>query len=272
MRYAIFTILALSLLLAACGGAPAQTTTDTTTTETSDTAAPGTNAPETGAAETKTSAPTADAKDDFDRAIEDYMGGQFMVEYSLTSSVNGVTESGTMSQYFGGVNRMRTDSTFEGVESRIYIVNEEFVSCFMYEGDWQCSKLPEAEESEKTDVETGDLSEYAENNAEYTVSRDGTKQVAGVTADCFKVTEEQGLSRYCIYDSIPLYVKTEYDGGMSELTATKYKKGVSNSDFTYPATPTEGFGGYDMGGGAAGTLPEGFEMPEGYDAEAYAYQ
>jgi hypothetical protein len=57
---------------------------------------------------------------------------------------------------------------------------------------------------------------------------------------------------------------------MSELTATKYRTSVSASDFTYPATPTEGFGG--LGGGAAGTLPDGYEMPDGFDAEAYAYQ
>ena len=266
MRYAIFTILALSLFVVACGGAPSDTTgttpTESVPTETATSvAAPAKPLPP----ETKPVA-TKDASDEFEDAITAYMGGQFFVEYSMTSSADGETATGTMSQYFGGTNRMRTDSTSEGITSRFYLVNDELVTCFTYDGEWQCNKLPEGEKNDET--ETGDLTDYADDgdNVEYTVVRDGTMKVAGVTAECYKITEEQGLSRYCLYDSIPLYVKSEYDGGMSELTATKYRKSVSASDFTYPATPTEGF---DLGGGAAGALPDGYEMPDGFDASAF---
>ena len=108
-----------------------------------------------------------------------------------------------------------------------------------------------------------------------TVVRDGTMQVAGVAAECFLVTVpasaayEGSSTRYCIKDNVPLYVKSTDANSKSvtEMKATSYKKSVSDSDFVPPVKPSA-MPSYD----AAGTLPEGYEMPEGFDPSDYAAQ
>jgi len=159
------------------------------------------------------------------------------VAYTITGSE--MPNALQMTQYMKGTDKFRTDSTFEGTESRTYLLGNDIYSC-TNSGGWTCFKF--------SGQMSGDDSFKIEKNlkddsSKYTVTADGTKQVAGVTATCYKIVSSDSTTRYCVYDSVPLYVmSTGTSNGRaytSEMTATSYSKSVSDADFVLPATAQE---------------------------------
>lgn len=255
MRHIVFSLFVLAFLVTACGAAPSDVNTDTSTdTTTSDTAAgSGDTAPSTES--------SASAERDFERAMGDYMKGAFSVDYTITMTGDGETLTTQTSQYFDGPERMRTDASAMGAESRTYIIDDAVTTCFRQDGEWSCMILTSGESTEEDSTPGAEsLDDYVIEEGEevaWTITKDGTKSVAGFTAECFRISDVESTSRYCIYDGVPLYMSAQdNEGGSYEMIATRYKKGVSASDFTFPAQPTEGFGGL---GGFGGMTAEDFE-------------
>jgi len=253
MRYALFSLFVLAFLVTACGGEPSATNTDTTTDTTTGSTAAGSGA----------SAPSgASAEKDFEKALGNFMTGKFSVDYDITMTAEGETMTMTTSQYFDGTKRMRTDATAEGMESRTYVIDDAITTCFRQSGEWSCMQLTDGRSSSDSSPDGfSDLTNYAESDdeVEWTITKDGTMRIVGVTADCFRISQPDSSARYCIYDGVPLYMSaTDAEGGY-EMKATRYQKGVSNSDFAFPAVPSEGFGAFGMGDFGGDFNPEDFD-------------
>lgn len=164
---------------------------------------------------------------------------QWKISYNIVNNYDGQTMSSTMTQYMKTDKKMRTDVALDGMESRMYIVDDTYTSCTKYSADWSCMQFTDdgsTEELEMVEVEEN----IEERPDDYDVVEDGTKVVAGITAECYKIAEknENSVIRYCFAnDGAPLYVYVSSPEGTSEMTATSYAKSVSDSDFKLPAEP-----------------------------------
>ena len=181
------------------------------------------------------------------------MTNSYMVDYDYTATANGETTSGDMVMYMKNP-KFRTDitTTVDGtaMTSRIIYADSKIYSCTDAAGSWSCF------ESEASATATSaNTSEVEDNPDDYAITADGTMVVAGQTASCFRIVANDNsfTSRYCYTASgVPVYIKSEADGYVSELTATSYSETVAESDFDLPAEP--------------GSYPG---MPSGYDYSGY---
>jgi len=187
-------------------------------------------------------APADDAKGtSAPKEFLDFMTGKMNLEwkiaYDLTVTTEGETMKSTMTQYMKTEKKFRFDSVYDGIESQMYMVNDVLTTCTKMDGKWSCFKIASGEKEETTPSNVKFEESFEESPDDYSILSDGTKQVAGVTAKCFKVVEkaQDAVVRYCIKDNLPLYVYTAYEGTTSEMIATSYSKSVSDSVFTPPA-------------------------------------
>jgi hypothetical protein len=148
------------------------------------------------------------------------------VTYDVISS--GTTSE--MTQYLSG-EKMRVDVNSQGMDVQTYLVNNEYTTCNKATGSWMCQKIeyaPSATDKAREDIKT--------NVETYDVQSTGTKVVAGVTTDCYRVTTKEGTVDYCYSpDYVPLYIKTTAGATASEMIAKSYLASVKLSDFNPPA-------------------------------------
>ena len=164
-----------------------------------------------------------------------------------------------MTQYIKGTNKMRFDSAYGGIESRSYFMGDLFYSCSNSQGTWTCMKLALSK-----DDTTKAMDDISSNKDDYTITADGTMQIAGVTANCYKVSGKNIESYRACHsaEGVPLYVMmvstSEGKSFTTEMKATSYSTVVSDSDFVLPAVATElpAIGG-GASGGASGTVEAG---------------
>lgn len=238
----IFAAMAVMLLLLGCAGQqPSQQAQQQTTQQTQ----------QQQTTQQTEQQPSANPLDELLSALGASQG--WKVSYVITGSE--MPNALEMTQYMKGAGKFRTDSVFEGMESRSYVIGNDVYSCTKQEGSWTCFKFSGTMSgADSYELEKG----IEEDPGKYTVTADGTKQVAGVTAVCYKVVAEDTTTRYCVYDSVPLYVmSTSTSNGKqytSEMTATSYSKSVSDADFVLPAAATEMGGGWGTttGSGSSG--------------------
>ena len=108
-------------------------------------------------------------------------------------------------------------------------------------GAWTCFKFSMAGQ----DSSAGAKEEVESNPQKYNIVADGTMQVAGVIANCFKLGDVQGFAiRYCYSaEGVPLYYKTtgtaEGKSFEYEMKAKSYSTSVPDSEFELPASPQE---------------------------------
>lgn len=154
---------------------------------------------------------------------------KYKVTYEMTSTTNGQTMSGEMTQYVDLPDKFRTDTTAQGTESRSYLIDDKFTICTKQE-TWLC--FENEFEKSASDMVSEDLKDNPE---DYQVSKLPSKTVAGVSTDCFRVVVEGGNVDYCYSkDAIPLYIKTVTDTSQAELIASSFSKSVTNADFEPP--------------------------------------
>ncbi len=167
------------------------------------------------------------------------LGGKVNLEYKVAYDLKTVADKQTVAmqytQYMKTEKKIRMDSTYQGMESQTYMVSDTYTMCTKQSGAWTCFKLdtPKEQAADTKAYET----KIEDNPSDYSTISDGTMQVAGVTATCFKITgvADKLTSRYCFKDGVPLYIYMEYDGGSSEMKATSYSTRVSDSEFVPPA-------------------------------------
>jgi hypothetical protein len=180
-----------------------------------------------------------DASDEFESLFAKQEKAEWMITYNLKYSGSGTGAESQMSQYIKG-DRMRTDLAFEGIEMRTIALPDEYINC-QKQSTWTCTKVGAVNETGENDAEQIE-SDYETDPTKYDVTKDGTKQVAGVTAQCFKVQETGSTfyARYCVSkEGAPLYMYATSADGTSEMEATQYSTDVADSAFTPPAEPTD---------------------------------
>lgn len=167
---------------------------------------------------------------------------QFTVTYDAEFSAGGDSQLVTTTEYQDGAARKRTDTSLPGLgESRTYILGDRYITCSKFGNEWTCSESDmnidfEFDESDEPVIDTEwDTSETEQASFE----RDGTMDIAGVTATCFKADFGNDFSsRQCLSDSgVVLYMETMSSDGSTVMRATSYKATVASSDFELPAEP-----------------------------------
>ncbi|HIH18834.1 TPA: hypothetical protein HA225_02555 [Candidatus Micrarchaeota archaeon] len=161
------------------------------------------------------------------------------VTYLMTTSAT--PETSEMTQYIKGTDKFRTDSVTMGIETRSIVLSDNIYICSK-DGSWSCLKMSKQDDKGSESSRLND--EIKSNPSKYTVTADGTMQVAGTTATCYKVVSENSTTRYCVSpEGVPLYTKSDSQSQgrafSSELKATSYSLSVSDADFALPAEPTD---------------------------------
>ncbi|MFH1064520.1 MAG: hypothetical protein V1729_05545 [Candidatus Woesearchaeota archaeon] len=253
----ILVLLTLALSIAGCGDGADDTdrsqTDDSGATDVADT-------PDAGTAEVSTEKGSDSSMGEkFTDFITKKKNSEYVVEYDMTSNDPNM-KSYTMTQYLSGSN-MRTDMQMEQGETRAYIIGKTMTSCNDMQGGWTCMKIDMPEENNINQM----MDSVESRPDDYDVSPDGTKKVAGVTAICFNVKvskdKTQATLRECFSkEGVPLYLKMDSEGRMTEMTAISYNNHVPAGTFTPPAEAQ------DMNAimeNMKANLPEGYEMPGG---------
>jgi uncharacterized protein YcfL len=157
------------------------------------------------------------------------------IQWKAVYDISAAGKSYEMTQYIKGLKRFRTDMSLQGMESRTYMVDDVYSSCTKVMDKWNCFKIdvPKQDESDKA---------IQSNPTDYTIVADGTMNVAGTTAKCFKVTglKIEGTFRYCYSnEGVLLYTKMQTAQATTEMTAKSYTTSVSDSEFVLPAEATQ---------------------------------
>jgi len=196
-------------------------------------AAPATTpatAPTTAPATTPAAAPEKVAATG--TGFADYMGmrstSKWKIEYDV--STGGATTI-PMTQYTRG-NDIRTDTAVGGQTTRAYLLGTKYYSCMEQAGAWTCFEFGMPAGSAQSKIET--------EPSKYAAVADGTMQVAGTTANCFKLNVEGTAMRYCFSkEGVPLYLSSSGTANGQKvdtiMTARSYTLSVSDSDFELPA-------------------------------------
>ena len=159
---------------------------------------------------------------------------KYSVTYDITTKVGADSMSAVSSHYVDAPDKFRTDSTYQGIESRLYKLGDTITSCSNPGGSWTCTTLPQSESSEDKL-----LDDVRENVVDMEVTDLPDRRVAGTTAKCYQIKNSDLTSEYCFKDNIPIYVEVTASGMHVVQEATSYSKSVSSSDFQLPAQATE---------------------------------
>ena len=167
---------------------------------------------------------------------------EYMVSYDMTSTYEGEKTTTTMAMYIKGEN-VRTDTSYEEIESRFYNVDKKSTSCTNQEGEWMCIEFGIEEDNEDSTVEEVDFEDDYYESDSIVIKKDGTMNVAGTTATCYKIEDIVDIEysyRICYSkEGVPLYMEMKQDGMESKFVATAYSSKVKDSDFDLPAQPID---------------------------------
>jgi len=185
----------------------------------------------------------------------------YTVSYDMTGK-DGSTAS-KMTLYFAGEKKIRMDTMSnymgESFEGSIFLIESKSYLCTKTQGEWVCF----TSESGLTNFEN--VSKAVEKDLKKPVY-DGTQNIAGVTAECYKLEVNGKTNRFCVHTQKYLMLLTEtYAGGKLEyrMIATSVDLSMpKESVFILPAepqdissmmggsTPPSGEGGNHDGAGA----------------------
>jgi hypothetical protein len=144
---------------------------------------------------------------------------------------------------------VRTDTVSGGTETRLYDLGTTYTLCYNSGGGWRCTQ---SSAGARTQTDVINASAFAD-TARFDVAAAGTRSVAGVTAQCFNVTDKlaAATSVYCVSgEGVPLYIETTANSTTVTMTATNYATSVNDSDFVPPeeAAPQNGTPAVTPGG------------------------
>ena len=164
----------------------------------------------------------------------------YTVSYDITAkNAEGMSK---MTMYFAGEKKMRIDSTsnYDGeiLESSIFLVGDESYMCTKTEGEWTCFKFTSKSESNKWEEMPKELEKDIEKPL-----YDGTQNIAGINAECYKLDSGKTTSRYCVHPQKYLILLGEtYSSGELDykMIATKVDLSMpKDSVFVPPVEPKD---------------------------------
>ena len=164
--------------------------------------------------------------------------------YTISYDMTGKEVKGEpkMTIYSAG-DKMRIDTLLKDVEgtteSSTFMLGDEGYVCIKTEGEWLCLALP-PEKIEQNKWE--DVSDTFEKDPKKPL-HDGTQNIAGVAAECYKLESEGMEYRYCLHSQKYIMLSMEtYMGGVLEykMIATEVDLNTpQDSVFELPAEPTD---------------------------------
>jgi hypothetical protein len=235
----VFLVVTL-LLLGACasGGVEKTESAPTQPNEGPANTGPGNAAPSGGSA--------------FDK-LKAAMGGKpakYTADYELTTS--GQTIKETMSF---DLPRLAVKMTSGTVQSWTIVNDKTIVACTK-QASWQCFTVTNQEAPKDP---AADLQNSLNENPGVTLT--GACSRAGETGMKFKVVMNDASSDYCVTtDGIMLETTSTSAGQTMSMVATRVSRGVSEADFTPPATPVD-MATYQQQLMAGQGLPAGVQIP-----------
>lgn len=241
MKPTIFVLLTvLALIAAGCDSEdlppPTETTAPVPSQVPSEPSEERADAPAGGA---QTGAAPAGADVTF--VFESLFARQRALEYKATFEVvgtgPGMPAPMTMTQYFGGADRLRVDSTADGSDSRAYIIDGEFTACSDFDGEWMCFPVG-------TMIDTTQAVDELIATGEYTVGALPPRSVAGVNAQCFMLTMDESEVEYCFStEGVPLFIESGTEVATMTWTAIDYSLSVPRNAWDVPESTgfPEGF-------------------------------
>ncbi|MCX6774401.1 MAG: hypothetical protein NTY68_05415 [Candidatus Micrarchaeota archaeon] len=163
----------------------------------------------------------------------------YKVTYDVASSYSGNTVKMSMVQYVKGKN-MRYDTEASGFVTETFVLDKKSYSCINMGQGFTCTESASSEEASATPE---DLKSSEDN---YNIVPLPDRTIAGIAAKCFNMKVKSGAAEglmddinYCFSsDGIILYTGSSVSGGETSMTATAVERGISDSVFTLPATPT----------------------------------
>ena len=162
---------------------------------------------------------------------------QWKADYDINTTIGTQHSTMALTQYLKGTSKVRTDVTVSGIQTQSYVIDGTIYSCANVNSAWACYKVS----NQTFDAVTQAKADLQKDPSKYTIVADGTMQVAGTTANCFKVSGVQDYDmRTCYSDAGVLlnYKVTGVQQGQSfayEMTAKDYSASVTDSDFVLPA-------------------------------------
>lgn len=163
----------------------------------------------------------------------------YTISYDITGkNMDGKSE---MTMYFAGEKKMRMDSITKsgGItsEGSIFIMGDDMHACTKTEGGWTCI-IFEGDTESGLEGASGVFEEDPEKP-----SYDGAQNIAGVTAECYKLESGGTKYRYCIHPEkyLMLLGETYINGNLeSKIIATNVDLNMpKNSVFELPAEPMD---------------------------------
>jgi len=148
-----------------------------------------------------------------------------------------VANSTSMTVYQMGKNT-RTDTAINGINASSYILSGKFYDCVYVRNYWTCVNIPTNSRA------VSDASSLVESDPfKYDFTSDGSMQVAGVSAKCFRSENVSNADvRYCFSkEGVILYQRAgmpNMPGNVTfgvEMKASSYAANVDASVFKLPA-------------------------------------
>ncbi|MFT4308284.1 MAG: hypothetical protein ACMXYM_02850 [Candidatus Woesearchaeota archaeon] len=241
----LILLVALALLAAGCGSDEPDTTEPVVPLPSEESGeSPGEPSEEradapSGGAQTGAAPAGADVTFVFESLFERQRALEYTATFEVVGTGPGMPAPMTMTQYFGGVDRLRVDSTVEGSDSRAYIIDGEFTACSEFDGEWMCFPVDVMIDT------TQEVDELIE-TGEYTVGALPPRSVADANAQCFMLTmvEEETHVEYCFSpEGVPLFIESRTEVATMTWTAIDYSLSVPHDAWDVPESTgfPEGF-------------------------------
>jgi hypothetical protein len=236
MKNRLIAILAILIIVIAACAAPKENTPNAPASENNAPAPSNNVAPENKAPVPESQpAPITEKKS----AIADLFAKmpaniEYKVDYDFSSSGPGAAGSGKQIIAIKG-KKVKTEVEIEGTKSTTFMMDDKIYTCTTATGTLACYELPKTQ----VDTSTTDNQEKLKENWEkYDITELPGRTIAGAQTTCFKYANTDGTAEYCYTnEGAPLYIKYVAKSVTTEMTATKYSRSVSDSEFTLPAEP-----------------------------------
>jgi len=188
------------------------------------------NQQEAGNSGSEQNQPTGDSVNSFFEKLG--AKAEYKAKYDIKMTVSGKTTSAVETMAVKGKN-LKTEIETEGGKASTYFIDSKTYSCSAAAGQTMCFEIPAAQADTKTTERENDLRENWKN---YQISPKGTRTVARKLATCFGYTVDNAQVEYCFStDGVPLYIRSDSEGNVVEMTASEYSTSVSDSEFELPA-------------------------------------
>ena len=160
----------------------------------------------------------------------------YVIDYDITGKE--MSSVSKMTMYFAGEKKMRMDSLLKDAEttseSSVFIIGDNMHVCTKTDGEWTCITFKGDDTTSELEETTGVFEKDPEKPL-----YDGTQNIAGITAECYKLESEGTKYRYCIHPKkyLMLLGETRINGELEYKTiATKVDLNMpQDSVFELPA-------------------------------------